>query len=96
MGVARADLVRTARLARLQLSEAELTRLTEELNGILEHIERLLAIEVDVAAVAPFAPPAAPAGRTDEPDADTLLEPLAWTAPEWRAGYFTVPRVLGP
>lgn len=96
MSVARADLILTARLARLQLSEPELTRLTEELNGILEHIEQLLAIPVDVAATAPFAPPAAPAGRPDEPDADPLLEPLARIAPEWRAGYFTVPRVLGP
>ena len=96
MSVARSELVRTARLARLSLTEAEVERLTAELNGILEHVEQLLAIEVDVAAVAPLAPASAPASRADEPGADPLVTPLAEIAPEWRAGYFLVPRVLGP
>ncbi|NJD09398.1 MAG: Asp-tRNA(Asn)/Glu-tRNA(Gln) amidotransferase subunit GatC [Gemmatimonadetes bacterium] len=96
MDVARADLARTARLARLQLSEAEIARLTVELNGILAHVEALLAIDVDMAAQAPLAAPAAPAARPDEPDADPLSVPVAEQAPEWRSGYFTVPRVLGP
>lgn len=96
MGVARGDLVRTARLARLSLSEAEIARLTEELNGILQHVEQLLAMDVDVEAAAPLAAPAAPADRPDVPGADPLRQPLAASAPEWRGGYFTVPRVLAP
>ena len=96
MGVARDDLLQTAALARLRLHPDELERLEAQLNGILGHIEQLLAIDVDTSSTGPFSLPPAPAGRVDEPAADALLHPLAELAPEWRDGYFTVPRVIGP
>lgn len=94
MAVAREDLLRTVALARLRLLPEELERLEDQLNGILEHIEQLMAIDVDPSAVAPFALAAAAAGREDVPAADGLARPLDELAPGWREGYFTVPRVI--
>jgi aspartyl-tRNA(Asn)/glutamyl-tRNA(Gln) amidotransferase subunit C len=96
VAVERADLLRIAALARLRLTPEEVERLTEQLNGILEHVERLMAMDVDPDSVPPLALPPAPAGRADVPDADPLARPLAELAPGWREGYFTTPRVLAP
>lgn len=94
MGVDAAELTRIAALARLRLEPAEMERLRLQLDDILGHIEKLLAIDVAPEQAAPLALPAAPALRPDEPDADPLMCPLAEIAPEWRDGFFTVPRVL--
>jgi aspartyl-tRNA(Asn)/glutamyl-tRNA(Gln) amidotransferase subunit C len=96
MGVDAAELARIAALARLRLEPAEMERLRLQLDDILAHIEKLLAIDVAPEQAAPLALPAAAAVRADEPDADPLLRPLAEIAPEWRDGFFTVPRVLAP
>ena len=96
MGVERADLLRTAALARLRLTPEETERLVVQLNGILEHVEQLMAIAVDTASAPPLALPPVPARRADVPDPDPLQRPLAELAPGWREDYFTVPRVLGP
>lgn len=96
MGVAREDLLRTAALAQLRLLPDEIERLEGQLNGILGHIEQLLGIDVDPTSAAPFSLPPAPAGRDDVPAADPLERALPELAPEWRDGYFTVPRVIAP
>ena len=96
MSVERAELLRSASLARLRLTEVEIARLTEQLNAILEHVERLLTIELTAGAESSLAPNASPAGRADVAAADPLLRPLSELAPGWRDGYFTVPRVLAP
>jgi len=96
VGVERADLVGAAGLARISLTAQETARLIVELGGILAQIERLLATSVTSESEAPLAARAVPAGRSDEPGADPLHEELSRVAPEWRAGYFTVPRVLAP
>lgn len=93
MPVSRRDVAQIAALARLSLEPAELTRMTLQLNSILEHIEELRA--VDVTGVAPFALAAEQVAppRPDEPGADTLAVPPAELAVAWRAGFFTVPRL---
>jgi len=96
VGVQRQELVRAASLARISLTEAEALRLTLELSGILEQLERLLAVPFLPGREAPLALPPAEAGRSDEPGADPLEQELPRLAPEWQAGYFTVPRVLTP
>lgn len=96
MAVDRADLLRIAALARLRLAPEEVLRLTGELNGILDHVERLMGIDVDTGSVPPLGLAPAPAGRADVPAADPLARPLPELAPGWREGYFTTPRVLAP
>jgi aspartyl-tRNA(Asn)/glutamyl-tRNA(Gln) amidotransferase subunit C len=43
----REQVLHVARLARLQLSEEEVTRMTGELSAILDHIEKISALDLD-------------------------------------------------
>lgn len=86
-------IIAAVRLARLELSPAELERLAAQVADILEHVEELAAIPVEGAeAVGGIAEGGAPR-RADEPGADELRVPLAGLAPEWADGFFTVPRL---
>jgi aspartyl-tRNA(Asn)/glutamyl-tRNA(Gln) amidotransferase subunit C len=93
MSISRRDVAHVAALARIALEPAELTRLAQQLDSILEHMAELR--DVDVAGAQPFvlaaehgAPP-----RADEPGADALVVPAAELAIAWRGGFFTVPRL---
>ena len=95
----RADVERIAALARLQLSDAEVTLFVEQLGDILAHAQELQG--VDTSGVPPAAHIAIPSSlgplRDDEPrpslDRDTLLR----HAPDADVvkGLLKVPRVLG-
>jgi aspartyl-tRNA(Asn)/glutamyl-tRNA(Gln) amidotransferase subunit C len=43
----REQVLHVARLARLELSEDEVTRMTGELSAILDHIEKISALDLD-------------------------------------------------
>lgn len=93
MAVTRADVEYIAGLARLRLSEEEAARMTSQLNSILEHMELLRRADVSgVEGVggmaewpAPFRDPAA--------GPDTLRRGVETLPPEWRDGFFVVPRL---
>ena len=85
---------RVARLARIAVDEAALAPLAGELNGILGWIEQLN--EVDVEGVEPMTSvtPMRLARRADEvTDGDRRADVLL-NAPDARAGFFTVPKVV--
>lgn len=93
MAVTRDQVRHVARLARLRPDDAEVERLTRELNSILEHMDELAEADVGgVDAVGGVAEGAAPL-RMDEPGADPLVRPVADLAPAWADGFFTVPRL---
>ena len=91
MAVSPAEVLAVAKLARLRLSPEEVARFTEQLNGILSHVDELIAVDAagdedgDIGGSAPL--------RGDEPGADPLLRPPSEFAPDWREGFFTVPRL---
>jgi len=94
-----------ADLANLKLSDAEIARFQADLDGILEHVDRLH--EVDTSSVEPMAQVLAGpiAQGTFSADDQTTLRPdlpvpplgnaegLA-NAPQPGGGYFKVPRVI--
>lgn len=92
MAVSEKDVLHVASLARLAIEPARLPSLVRELNGILEHMEELSAVEtagdgsVGPTAVTPL-----------RPDADGASVPLAIPrdefAPLMRDGFFLVPRL---
>ena len=93
MSVTAADVLHVAKLARLELSEAEIGRYTEQLNTILAHAEELQS--VDVSGVAGFSVAVdwpAPL-RADIVGSDPLAVPAAALSEESRDGFFTVPRL---
>jgi aspartyl-tRNA(Asn)/glutamyl-tRNA(Gln) amidotransferase subunit C len=95
------DVARIARLARIALTPAQRHRAQEELNGILQLIERLQA--VDTAGIEPLAHPLSAhadivvplredvaTASSSPPERDTLLA----NAPETHHGLFLVPKVI--
>ena len=85
---------RVARLARIAVDEAELAPLAGELNGILGWIEQLN--EVDVEGVEPMTSvtPMRLTRRADEVTDGNRRDDVLLNAPDARAGFFTVPKVV--
>jgi len=84
-------------LANLKLTEEEIAKLRADLDGILEHMDRLN--EIDTAGVEPMAQVLFQAGEIDTLRADVPVAPLGneaalANAPLASAGYFKVPKVI--
>ena len=94
---------RLAVLARITLSDAAAEALAAQLTDVLDHVEALEAPSDDEPTTSDRVPPSNPDPtgretlraplRADVPGADTLDRPPADFAPEWRDGFFTVPRL---
>lgn len=92
-----------ARLARLSFTDAELEHMTGDLRDMLALAQELRTIAAPPAAgVADAASAAgenadadydAVALRPDVPGADPLALPPSYLAPDWRDGFFAVPRL---
>lgn len=80
-----------ARLARLRLSEEEVDRMTEELSGILAHVDRIG--QMDLEGVEPTSHVVALENvlRADEPRPSLPREKALEQAPEPVDGAFRVP-----
>jgi aspartyl-tRNA(Asn)/glutamyl-tRNA(Gln) amidotransferase subunit C len=87
----REQVLHVARLARLQLSEPELERMSSELSGILEHVERIN--ELDLEGVEPTSHVVALENvlRADEPRPSLPRERGLELAPDPAQGAFRVP-----
>src|SRR5438874_9800317 len=87
----RAQVLHVARLARLELSEEEVDRMSSELTKVLDHIEKIR--ELDLEGVAPTShvvDVAAPL-RADRPTESLPREAVLAAAPEPVEGGFGVP-----
>ena len=94
MSVDRAEVVRIAQLARLDVPEEDLDRLAGELNNILDWIEQLN--EVDTDDVAPVASVADQKLRW-RPDVVTdggIADDVVSNAPDGNETFFAVPKVV--
>ena len=92
MSVSRDEVLHVARLARLQLTEREIEKFTDQLNGILAHVEELASVPVTNVATTRATEGAAPL-REDGAAADRLVLEAAQIAVSWADGFFTVPRL---
>ncbi len=92
--VSREEVLHVARLARLELSEAELERMREQLNAILGYIDRLK--ELDVSGVEPTSHvvPLLDVMRDDEPAPSVPPEAMLRNAPDRVGDLFRVPRII--
>ena len=87
----RAQVLHVARLARLELSEAEVERMAAELSKVLDHVEQIR--ELDLEGVPPTSHVVDVAGvvRPDEPEPCLTPEVALAAAPEPVDGGFGVP-----
>ena len=93
--LSRRDVEHVAHLARLGLSDEELTRLEGQLNHILEQYEKLT--ELDTSGIPPTAQTIELENilRDDVPLPSLPRETVLVNAPERDGGLFVVPAVLG-
>ena len=88
------DVTRIAHLARIEISEAQVTQTLAQLNEIFTLIEQLQS--VNTTGIEPMAHPLGGSQRlredraSDEPDRERLMQ----NAPARQEGLFLVPRVI--
>jgi aspartyl-tRNA(Asn)/glutamyl-tRNA(Gln) amidotransferase subunit C len=91
MSIGREQVLHVANLAEIGVDESDLARLVEQLNRIVSYVEQL--DQVTDAPAEPFlAGPAAAPLREDVVGPVSLARPPAAIAPEFRDGFFLVPR----
>ena len=97
MKITEQEVRRVAELANLALTEEEIVRMTQDMDGILTHIEKLN--ELDTANVEPMAQVLSDSAETATLREDIERKPLGnadalANAPVSGQGYFKVPRVI--
>jgi aspartyl-tRNA(Asn)/glutamyl-tRNA(Gln) amidotransferase subunit C len=94
MPLDRAAVDHVARLARLDLSEDELARMRVELTQILEHAEKIQALDLDRVEPTSHAVRIVNAFRADEVTESLSPDDVLANAPETEDGRFRVPRII--
>jgi len=87
----REQVLHVARLARLELSEEEIERMAGELSGILEHVDRIAALDLDSVEPTTHVVELSNVLRADEPDPSLPREVALEPAPDPADGAFRVP-----
>ena len=87
----REQVLHVARLARLELSEDEVTRMTGELSAILDHIEKISALDLDDVPPTSHVVDVPSALRPDEPRPSLPREVALTNAPAVEDEGFSVP-----
>jgi aspartyl-tRNA(Asn)/glutamyl-tRNA(Gln) amidotransferase subunit C len=93
MAITREDVLHVARLARLEIPEEEIDRVSAELGAILEAVGKVS--ELDLADVPPTSHPldVVNVWRPDEPRPSLPREEALANAPDPADGHFRVPAV---
>ncbi|HET8651894.1 MAG TPA: Asp-tRNA(Asn)/Glu-tRNA(Gln) amidotransferase subunit GatC [Gaiellaceae bacterium] len=91
MAISRDEVLHVARLARLELSDDEVERFTDQLSAILEAVAKVS--ELDLSDVDPTAHPldVVNVWADDEPRPSLSSEDALANAPDSHAGFFKVP-----
>ena len=94
MSIDRDTARRVAHLARIEVTESDLAPLADELSAILGFMEQLA--EVDITGVEPMTSvtPMKMIWRKDEVTDGGCPDRVLSNAPDARAGFFTVPKVI--
>jgi aspartyl-tRNA(Asn)/glutamyl-tRNA(Gln) amidotransferase subunit C len=87
----RAQVVHVARLARLELDEAELEKMASELSAVLDHVERIRELDLSETEPTSHAVDLAGVMRADEPEPCLARDVVLAAAPEPVEGGFGVP-----
>jgi aspartyl-tRNA(Asn)/glutamyl-tRNA(Gln) amidotransferase subunit C len=90
----RAAVDHVARLARLHLSDEEKERMSVELTNILEHAQRIQALDLDAVAPTAHALPLRNVTRGDEVRPSLPPDVALAAAPDPHDGLFRVPRLI--
>ena len=87
----RDQVLHVARLARLELTEAELEKMADELSGILDHVERMNELDLDEVEPTTHVVQLENVLRADTPRPSWPREKILEPAPDPDEGAFRVP-----
>ena len=87
----RDQVLHVARLARLELTEAELEKIADELSGILDHVERMNELDLDGVEPTTHVVQLENVLRADTPRPSWPREKILEPAPDPDEGAFRVP-----
>jgi aspartyl-tRNA(Asn)/glutamyl-tRNA(Gln) amidotransferase subunit C len=83
-----------AKLARLELSDAELDTMTRQLGAIVEYVDQLKQVNTDGVEPLAHALPIHNVFREDEPRPSLPVDAALANAPDRRGDFYDVPAVL--
>jgi aspartyl-tRNA(Asn)/glutamyl-tRNA(Gln) amidotransferase subunit C len=89
--IEREQVLHVAKLARLGLSDEEVETMAGELSGILEHVDRIAALDLDDVEPTSHVVELENVLRADEPHESLSLEVALASAPDPVDGAFRVP-----
>jgi aspartyl-tRNA(Asn)/glutamyl-tRNA(Gln) amidotransferase subunit C len=92
MTIGRDEVLHVAKLAELAVAEGELDRLVDQLNRIVGYVAQLDQVPADRMAASFLPGPTAVGLRDDVEGPVPLARPPAAMAPEFKEGFFLVPR----
>ena len=92
MSIEPRDLQELSELARLELSDEQLRNLVEDCRAILDYFDEIRQLDVTEVEPSGVGKAGAPL-REDVEDPDPLELPPESFAPEWREGFFVLPRL---
>lgn len=93
--ISRAEVVHVARLARLDVTDAEVDLFTEQLGVIIDHASRVAALDTDGVEPTAHPLPLANVFRPDVVEAGVDRASVLEAAPATEDNRFRVPRILG-
>jgi aspartyl-tRNA(Asn)/glutamyl-tRNA(Gln) amidotransferase subunit C len=92
--ISRKDVEKVAKLARLQLSEAEIGQFTNQLGAILEYVEKMNELNTDNVEPLAHCLPVSNVFRADEIKESLGTEKTLANAPDRDGEFFRVPKIL--
>ena len=94
MAIKRETVEYVAHLARIELKEAQLDKLSAQLKGILDFIDKLNQVDVKGALPTSHILPLENVLRSDHPVESLSLEQTLENAPQKEKSFFVVPKVI--
>lgn len=94
MKITKTQVEHVAKLARLELTEAEAETFTGQLNAILSYVEKLNELNTGDVIPMAHAVPMENAFRNDEVATPLAIDEVLANAPESDSGFFKVPKVI--
>lgn len=94
MKIKESDIIKVAKLARLELSAEERDEYSKQLSGILEYVEKINELDTSSVAAADHIVEVSNVVRADKAGGSFSAGELEGVAPDFRNGYIVVPKVI--
>jgi aspartyl-tRNA(Asn)/glutamyl-tRNA(Gln) amidotransferase subunit C len=94
MAIDKKTVEHVAHLARIELKEDEISKLSKQLQGILDFIDKLKELDIKDTQPTSHILPVSNVLREDEPVASLPIEKVLMNAPSKEGNFFSVPKVI--